>query len=185
MIYKRVYITSTNPLSLESAIPHSPYTRRNFSPIALGILAVLIFSALTFTACPADSPASSAPEVNLADYTYTIKGLTISSSGFTSVFGGTVPTSGNGQVLSLTKDDLSTGKFQRALSAGGTSVSGDPIGTGIAYSQVESTLQGFVNGGNITDSQKTKMLNALKNPGATGVAVFIDSTITVFGIMRE
>ncbi|MCL1958708.1 MAG: hypothetical protein FWF68_03820 [Spirochaetes bacterium] len=112
-----------------------------------------------------------------------MKVIGLSNAGFTAVFGSPVPTAGNGRVLTLTKDDLTTGKFHQAKTADGYWAG--PSETGLPYSTVENQLQTQVSDGHMTASQKTQMLNALKSSGVTGVAVLPSSDIGVMGIKRE
>jgi len=162
-------------------------TKKQFSTKKVGSFAtakllatmLCIVAALAIIGCKEDEPdpppPTSPPEVNLADYTYTLKQRSVTSVEFTNTFGEPIPTAGNARIFTGTKADLET-KFA------GASV----LGTGRLYSNLESSLQSSVNNNDITASQKTSMLNALKSAGATGFAYKTSETnFLAIGIFRE
>lgn len=188
MTNNRVDKASANPLSLESAVSPFPvprlHTRRNFS-LTLGILTVLICTALTFTACPEDSPSGdSSTGANLEGSTFTVKPLNIhkgsedeAKTAYISIFGGTAPegfTSINKRITAYTKADL-TAKFAAA-----EEYKIYPYEQTYSYSE----LLTYQLNGNM-EKHRTAILDALKTKGACTAEHMSGTEILVQDFFRD
>jgi len=143
---------------------------------------------LTFTAACKESGTDSSggsttTPVDPTKYTYNLSSVSnVTNDIYTEVFDATVPTSGNAQVLTGSKIVLNA----KCIAAGGLGAINDSTSvTGGSYDEIGIKLQEIVDDGNITASQKTEILDALKTSDASGFGIVWGGYFRVYVISRS